>query len=307
VKLYPDAAQLYVKEAGAIKTSASQKTYLSRMRHLQQQYPGKELHQFTTQDLASWCLCLRELGNTAAAGKTAATRMGHCRGTFRWLRWRGLVKDDPAVDLPLVVKPGKFGVRHHTWLTSDQVTELLDSYDIDDIFQRRDRLIIMVGLYTGLRLDAIANLTWDQFDADLTTLRVTVKGNKPMELPVLDELRDELIAWRRLGWLDATAVIPSIKEALDPSQLRRKKSLLWDRPLGEAGIYTVVKNAGKRIGTPLAPHDMRRSYAGWLEEMGLDLRDIQGLMGHENIATTAGYLEKNPARLRRAVAGLRRC
>jgi site-specific recombinase XerD len=306
VKLYPTAAHLYVQESGFIKTPTSAKTYLKVMRHLQGQYPDKHVDQFSTQDLAAWCMCLRELGNTDAAGTTSSKRMGHLRGSYRWWRWRGLVDPDPAVDLPLVVHPSKFGRRHHTWLNDAQVTELLASYDATDIFQRRNRLIIMIGLFTGLRLDAIAHLTWDQFDADLTTLRVNVKNDKPVELPVLDELRDELIQWRKLGWLDATAVIPSIREALDPSQLRRKKTLLWGKPLGEAGIYAVVKKAGALIGTPLAPHDMRRSYAGWLDNLGIDLRDIQGLLAHENIATTAGYLEKNPARLRRAVAGLRR-
>lgn len=306
MKLYPTAARLYVDESGSIRTPTSAKTYLKEMRHLQRLYPDKHVDQFTTQDLATYCLCKVELGNTDAAPKTVAKRMGHLRGSFRWWRWRGLVDPDPAVDLPLVVKPGKFGVRHHTWLSSPQVEQLLASYDVDDIYQRRDRLIIMIGLYTGLRLDAIANLTWDQFDSDFTTLRVIVKGNKPLELPVLEELRDELIAWKRHAWMGAKAVIPSVKEALDPALLKRRRSMNWDKPLGEAGVYYVVKAAGQRIGVPLAPHDMRRSYAGWLEEMGLDLRDIQGLMGHENIATTAGYLEKNPARLRRAVAGLRR-
>jgi integrase/recombinase XerD len=152
----------------------------------------------------------------------------------------------------------------------------------------------------------LASLTWDQFNSDFTELRVVVKGNKRLTLPIMEDLAEELRAWRRKAWIDARAVIPSIREAFDPGQLRRRRSVNWDRSLGEAGIYAVVKKAGRKLGVELAPHDMRRTFAGWLEEQGLDLRLIQGLMGHENIATTAGYLERNPARLRRAVTGMRR-
>jgi integrase/recombinase XerD len=303
MKLYPDAAHLYVNESGSITTPASAKTYLNEMRHLQHAYPGRDVNQFSTIDLATYCLA-KGAQPTGAAPKTVSKRIGHLRASFRWWRWRGLVAADPAADLPYVVKPGKGGVRHHTWLTSDQVGLLLASYDAADIMQRRDRLVLMLGLGTGLRLDALGSLRWDQFDDGYSTLRVIVKGNKPLELPVLEELQEELSEWRRHA--EGPAVIPSSREQLDPHAGGRRRVLDWQRPLGPAGIYDVVKRAGERIGVKLAPHDMRRSYAGWLEEMGLDLRDIQGLLGHENIATTAGYLEKNPARLRRAVTGLRR-
>jgi integrase len=306
VRLYPTAAQLYVAESGFISTEKSEATYLKVMRHCQSQFPGKELDEFTTQDLASWCMCLRHLGNTQAAGATVRKRMGHLRGSFRWWHWRGLVDPNPADVLPLVVRPNPGTVREHTWLSEQQVADLLNGYDMGDIFERRDRLIMLLGLNTGLRLDALASLTWDQFNSDFTELRVIVKGNKRLTLPIMDDLAEELRAWRRLAWIDARAVIPAIREAWNPAQLRRQRTVNWDRSLGEAGIYAVVKKAGRTLGVELAPHDMRRTFAGWLEEQGLDLRLIQGLMGHENIATTAGYLERNPARLRRAVTGMRR-
>jgi integrase/recombinase XerD len=306
MRLYPEAARLYVAESGFISTEKSKDTYLKVMRHCQSQYPGKNLDEFTTQDLASWCMCLRVLGNTNAAGATVRKRMGHLRGSFRWWRWRGLVDPDPAVDLPLVVRASPNAARDHTWLDESQVAELLNSYDMDNPFERRDRLILLLGMNTGLRLDALASLTWDQFHNDFTELRVVVKGNKRLTLPVMDDVAEELRAWRRIGWLDARAVIPSIQEAFNPGMLKRQRTINWDRSLGEAGIYAVVKKAGRKLGVELAPHDMRRTFAGWLEDQGLDLRLIQSLLGHENIATTAGYLERNPARLRRAVTGLRR-
>lgn len=306
MRLWPDASRLYVAESGFISTEKSAETYLKVMRHCQAQYPGKELEEFTTQDLAAYCMCLRTLGNTDAAGATVRKRMGHLRGSFRWWHWRGYVDPNPADVLPLVVRTNGNPVRDHTWLDEQQVANLLNSYDTDDIFERRDRLILLLGLNTGLRLDALGRLRWDQFSNDFTTLRVTVKGNKRLELPVLEDVAEELRQWRRKGWMDATVVIPATRDQFNPRTGKRERVMYWDRALGEAGIYQVVKRAGRKLGVELAPHDLRRSFAGWLEEQGLDLRLIQGLMGHENIATTAGYLERNPARLRRGVAGLRR-
>ncbi len=305
MRLYPEASNLYIAESGSIKTPISAQTYGKTMRHCQAQFPGRDVADFTTQDLATYCL-LAPKGKPAPAGKTVSKRMGHLRGSFRWFKWRGLCDPDPAADLPFVVRPSKNGVRHHTWLKDDQVSELYRSYDEADIFQRRDRLILMLGLFTGLRLDALANLAWDQFSDDYSTLRVMVKGNKPLELPIMDQLGDELREWRKLGWFGATAVIPSVKEQYDWTSNARRKVLVWDKPLGNAGIYTVVKRAGRSLGVHLAPHDMRRSYLGWLDDQGMDIRLISALAGHENIATTAGYLEQNPARLRRATLGLRR-
>jgi integrase len=165
----------------------------------------------------------------------------------------------------------------------------------------------MLGLFTGLRLASLADLRWDQFSDDYSTLQVVVKGGKALTLPVVEQLADELRSWRRLCWVDGVAVIPKIKEKYgEHFRGERNKALLWDQPLGAPGIYAAVKKAGGQIGLEIRPHDMRRSFAGWLEEQGLDLRAIQGLLGHENIATTAGYLERNPARLRRATEGLRR-
>lgn len=306
MKLYPTAAKLYVEESGFIQTQKSAETYLKVMRHCQRQFPDHHLGDFTTKDLAAYCLCKNTLGNTDAAGATVRKRMGHFRGSFRWWRWRDLVDPDPAVDLPLVVRAGKFDVRQHSWLTAQQVKDLYHSYDPTDLTERRDRLIIMLGTMTGLRLDAIGALRWNQFSGDFTVLRAKVKGDKWTELPILEQLADELREWKRLAWHGCIAVIPSIREAWNPGLMKRQRTMNWDRPLGEAGVYRVVKNAGERLGINLTPHDLRRTFAGWLEEMGIDLREIQGLLGHENIATTAGYLEKNPARLQRAVKGLRR-
>jgi integrase/recombinase XerC len=72
--------------------------------------------------------------------------------------------------------------------------------------------------------------------------------------------------------------------------------LVWDKPLGEAGLRYAIRGAGRKLGVRLNPHDLRRSYAGILEAQGSDLKDIQLALRHDHLATTDTYLRKNPAR-----------
>jgi integrase len=78
----------------------------------------------------------------------------------------------------------------------------------------------------------------------------------------------------------------------------------WDLPLGDDGIYVAVRKAGERCELSLAPHDMRRSFAGILEDDGIPVTDIQRAMRHTNVGITSGYLEQNPRRAAAVTKGL---
>jgi integrase len=77
----------------------------------------------------------------------------------------------------------------------------------------------------------------------------------------------------------------------------------WGRGVGEQAIYSAIHLRASEIGLPeLAPHDLRRSYAGVLEDRGVPLRDISALLRHSSIATTEKYLADNPKKWRDSVA-----
>jgi integrase len=83
-------------------------------------------------------------------------------------------------------------------------------------------------------------------------------------------------------------------------------SVNWNKPLGPDAITDAVAAAGNRLGVYLRPHDLRRSFAGWLESLATPVREIQLLLRHSNLATTDRYLDQSPTRRRRAMEGKRR-
>ena len=59
----------------------------------------------------------------------------------------------------------------------------------------------------------------------------------------------------------------------------------------------MISAAGRAIGLDgVAPHDMRRTFAGLLEDSGMDIMDIQKVMRHSSVATTERYLQDNPSK-----------
>lgn len=296
VWLYPTVAQAYVAEAGNIKTEHSQVSYKKVMRLLQSAFPHKGIADFTAEDLTTFCLSRYDGNPGYAAPSTQKNRRAHIRSTFEWAVWKGYRKSNPALELKFTVKPGKGQVRQGVWLSKEQAVELLTVSKSDDLAEQRDRLVVMVGILTGLRRFELAALTWSSFSTDLTTLKLKGKGDKLATLGVPPELQAELKTWYRRRQAGGVAVFPSFRWVMNPLTGKRVRLVNWDKPLGEAGVGYAVGRVCKKAGVKLAPHDLRRSFCGMLEASGLNLKDIQGLMRHENIGTTDKYLAKNPAR-----------
>jgi integrase/recombinase XerD len=303
--LFPHVSSAYVAQSGNIKTPASRKSYRKVIRLLQHTYPGKHMDEFTVDDLTTFCLSRFDGKPGFAADTTQKNRRAHIRSTWEWAYWKGYVKTNPALDLKFTVKPGNGQVRTGTWLSKAEVVALARGLDTPDVQDQRDRMVFLVGVLTGLRCFELAGLTWSQFKDDLTELKLKGKGDKIVTLGVPDELRDALAVWRKRRQMGGVAVFPSFKWVYDPGQMKRRRMINWDTPLGEAGIGDVVNKIGEACGIRVTPHDMRRTFAGMLEEAGVGLKDVQLAMRHEGIGTTDKYLAKNPARTVGVVKGFR--
>ncbi len=142
--------------------------------------------------------------------------------------------------------------------------------------------------YTGFRVSEIAAIRVEDFASEIRTLRTRGKGFKDRVVPVPKECADAVAHW--------------ITTHTD----RHPRSYLFPRGLTEhikiESIEHYVSKWGVRAEVPAcSPHRFRHTYATMLLARGADLRVIQKLMGHESIATTAGYLGVVDAQLREAV------
>lgn len=294
-----DAVVLFEQESGRLRTEASRKSFRKVMNHLEGQIGiGCNVGDVTPRALTDWCL----MNNPAPS--TVKKRRGHARSFFGWCTYRGWIRSDPSAGLNYSVIPGRGSVRQHTWLDKAQLVNVLRAMPDDEI-GKRDSLIVLLGSLCGLRADEICGLRWSSFSADLSTVSLIGKGNKPATVAVPPELRSRLQEWRdEHRPVSAVAVIPSVRWAGQAGTSMSERACNWDQPLEYHGVLYAVKAAGKRAGVELRPHDLRRTFAGILEDSGVPVTDIQRAMRHGDVGTTSRYLAKNPAKTVAVTEGL---
>ncbi|MBU0962817.1 MAG: tyrosine-type recombinase/integrase [Nanoarchaeota archaeon] len=149
--------------------------------------------------------------------------------------------------------------------------EILDM--IEQTKNIQHRIILMFLYYSGLRLNELLNLRWEDIDIERKTIQLKIaKGEHQRVIFLHDKL------------IEILNIIGTKKEGLIFLSNRNKKYS------GES-IQQIVKQAAKRAGIKkrVTPHTFRHSFATHLLEAGADIRYIQQLLGHSNLQTTQIY------------------
>ena len=213
--------------------------------------------------------------------------MVHLRRFFRYLSSHGVLSTNPAE----LVQGGRPDRRIPETLGAPQVNQLLESIDPNDIpFGARDRAMLEMLYGSGLRVSELVNLRPEQVDWDEMFLRVLGKGQKTRYVP--------------LGGMAAIALRRYMQHArsklIRPGQ-RAHVLFLSNRgsALTRERIRQIIKERARAIGLPenVYPHIMRHSFATHLLENGADLRVIQDMLGHADLATTQIYTHVEKKRL----------
>jgi len=207
------------------------------------------------------------------SGRSLARLLSAVRGLYRYLLREGRCQHDPAAGL----SPPKGERRLPRTLDADRAQQLLDGAVEDDFIARRDQAILELFYSSGLRLGELVGLDLDCLDLGAGLVRVRGKGNKVRELPVGSKARQALEDWLALRTLARPA-----DAALFVSRQGRR--------LSPRAVQLRVRQAGVReLGQHLHPHMLRHSFASHLLESSQDLRAVQELLGHADIATTQIY------------------
>jgi integrase/recombinase XerC len=249
---------------------------------------------------------------TRRAPGTLHRQRATLRSFWRWAHRAGYVKHDPSSRLDEAVL-GTGQRRPGRWLTRDEARLLLDSTDDGTDQGRRDHLLILLGLLTGLRRAELASLRWR--DVDLTSGRLSVrgKGSKFATIGLPEQARQSLDAWRRrTADLDGRArpdgpVLPTGRPTGGLLGSDRSYRFDWRRPLTTWAVRQIVARRAEEAGLGVvATHDLRRSFAGFLDADGAHLQDVQAALRHSSPSVTARcYLDPSPRRAVEAVAHLR--
>lgn len=318
--LFPTATERWLVETGYMRppdlhwsqpwTGRSRDTASTRyktLRLLQEAYPGKRVNEFTSDDLVRWLTAGRQANGRPWASTTVQARRAVVQSFFEWASDPDidLIARNPATRLGKKVPHRGGGAKVHNWLTPAEVQALVASCD-DTPTGVRDRVVIELLVNTGLRVSEAAALRWDQINLFAGTLQLVGKGAKAANVPLLDSVVLALRQWRQ-RYAEGLGAEPLHQPVIVGCRWRLNgngsPSLTteWGRPLTGHAIGVIVRTRGRLIGRPtLAPHDLRRTFAGLLEEAGVPIQEVSWRLRHSSVGTTEVYLKDNPLRFQNA-------
>ncbi|MBB5015420.1 tyrosine recombinase XerC [Rehaibacterium terrae] len=205
------------------------------------------------------------------SGKSLQRRLSACRSLFRHLEREDLIDADPATGIRAPKAPRKLP----QVLDADEMTRLVE-LPPEGALGLRDRAMLELFYSSGLRLSELCALRWDALDLVEGLVRVTGKGGKVRLVPVGRHAREALAAWR--SQCDARPDAPVF-----PGR--------GGAPISPRAVQLRLRKLARRQGIwkRVHPHLLRHSFASHLLESSGDLRGVQELLGHADIATTQIY------------------
>lgn len=217
---------------------------------------------------------------------------------FRFLVESELLLRDPA--LPLRTPKKREALPDV--LDRAEVVRLLNAPSLPGVWERnhrgreqRDRLMLAVFAYAGLRRSELLGLDWDDIDMQRMLIRVRhAKGGRQRVVPLHPALVAPFVAWWEIRGEDG-------EPAVFTGVLGKR---LTGAPLGSAfRHYVEVSGVGRR--KVVTPHTLRHVFASELLHAGANLRQIQELLGHKHLDSTQRYTRVTAHQLRGAIKRLR--
>jgi len=257
------------------------------LEHFRAWAEGQGMTEVAAVDLSALTRFLAARKDAGVSSGTLRLNLIAVRVFFRFLHRRGLVAADPADGLAL---PRPERRLPHT-LSEAQVGGLIESIDVHVPLGLRDRAIIELFYGSGLRLTELVQAAVHWVDPEARSIRVTGKGGKTRVVPFGTSARDALqvyLARERPRLVNAK----SGEEVFLSNRGRR---------LTSARIWQMLRERAVVAGLDpdlIHPHLLRHSFATHLLAHGADLRVIQEMLGHADIATTQIYTHVDSSRLK---------
>ncbi|MGA7226307.1 MAG: site-specific tyrosine recombinase XerD [Candidatus Acidiferrales bacterium] len=229
---------------------------------------------------------LRTLYLRKLDSRSVARHLVTIRHFFRFGFTEGFINEDPAIN----IQAPKFRQALPEFLTVEEVDRLLAQPDVNTTTGLRDKAMIELLYSTGLRVSELCGLKTADLQMEVGCLRCIGKGNKERLVPVgrraLETVQEYLKKSRPEILGEKTS--PCLFLGRTGSAINR---IIFWKLLGGYG-----RKAGLR--KTLSPHMLRHSFATHLLDRGADLRSVQMMLGHADIATTQIYTHVVEERLK---------
>ena len=214
---------------------------------------------------------------------TALRRLSSTRSFFLFLKREGYLNEDiPNIEAPK--KPSRLP----TCLSIEEVDALLDAPDLRTDTGIRDKAMLELMYASGLRVSELINLEKKNLNLNKGVVTIFGKGAKQRKVPV--------------GEFAMEYVVKYINEVRGKYAKNGSSYLFLNRsgkPLSRVFFFKQVKKYAEIAGIDkvISPHTLRHSFATHLLEGGAQLRAVQEMLGHTNIATTQIYTHVSTKRI----------
>jgi integrase/recombinase XerD len=230
-------------------------------------------------------------GRAPAAATTLQRKAACLRSFYRHLRREGLIEHDPTANLrgpPKIMRLPKV-------LSREQVSKLLEQPTGTEPLALRDRALLEVMYACGLRVSEVIGLDVGDVDVQDGMLRARGKGSKERIVPVGSRAVQALDLYRRR----ARPVLVGVGVETRLFVNHRGSGLT------RQGLYKIIQNHARTAGLAerMTPHTLRHTFATHLLAGGCDLRSLQEMLGHADLATTQIYTHLSAERLKDAYFG----
>ena len=237
----------------------------------------------SAQMIRSWVIELMENEN---APRSVNRKLSTLKSFYRYLIREGHVKENPLTK----VSAPKVKSRLPSFVDKDSMSKLLSVEMFEDDFAgRRDRLILMLLYYTGMRRSELIGLKRTSFDEYNKSLKVLGKGNKERIIPVNDELSSLMKQYS------------SNKEEQNfPTSTDNLLVTNSGKALYPNFVYRSVKIHLAKVSTSekRSPHVLRHTFATHMLNNGADLNSIKEILGHANLSATQIYTHNSVEQLK---------
>jgi len=186
-------------------------------------------------------------------------------------------------DVALTIKRPKLKKSLPKTLSLEEVNILLD-INLTTAYDYRNKAMLELIYATGLRVSELTNLTVNNIDFTNCIIRLVGKGNKERIIPI-----GEYSIYYLSLYLEQRNYL--LKKTNDEALFLNNHG----RKITRQGFFKILKNLlqEKGLNKNISPHTLRHSFATHLLNSGADLRSIQEMLGHSNIATTKIYTHKS--------------
>ncbi|MFP4380099.1 MAG: tyrosine recombinase XerC [Candidatus Sumerlaeia bacterium] len=257
------------------------------------------LDKITTLDIQRYLEHLRLDRNYKST--TLSRTIASIRVFFEFCVMRDFLENSPASHLHNPKNPKKLPV----FLVQSEMKKILSSPETSEAeaasrrsdyreLGKRDYAILAVFGFTGLRLQELVGMNLGDIDFENKSIRVMGKGSKERIVPL-----NETVIQALQGWIES-------REPADPADEAVFLNRFGKRISGR-GVQQMVEKHVRKAGISkdgLSPHKLRHTFATLLHMHGVDVLEIQALLGHASILSTQVYTHASSSKLKSAVKKL---